>query len=105
MSECTIDLRQGDCLELMKQIPDGSIDMILCDLPYGTTANKWDSCIPFDALWRQYERIIKSNGAICLFSQAPFDKTLAVSNLKLFRYEWIWKKPQGTGHLNAKRCP
>lgn len=105
MSECTIDLRQGDCLELMTDIPDGSIDMILCDLPYGTTANKWDSCIPFDALWMQYKRIIKPNGAICLFSQAPFDKTLACSNMKMFRYEWIWKKSQGTGHLNAKRMP
>ena len=105
MSECTIDLRQGDCLELMKDIPDGSVDLILCDLPYGTTANKWDSCIPFDELWMQYNRIIKPNGAICLFAQAPFDKTLACSNMKMFRYEWIWKKSQGTGHLNAKKMP
>ena len=73
-----IDLRQGDCLELMKDIHDGSIDMILCDLPYGTTArNKWDCIIEFEPLWNQYERIIKESGAICLFAQAPFDKILA----------------------------
>lgn len=101
-----VDLRQGDCLELMRDIPDGSIDMILCDLPYGTTArNKWDCVLPYKELWQQYERIIKPNGPICLFSQLPFDKTLAVSNMKLLRYEWIWKKQQGTGHLNAKRMP
>lgn len=99
-------IKQGDCLELMKGIPDGSIDMILCDLPYGTTArNKWDCIIEFEPLWNQYERIIKENGAICLFAQAPFDKILACSNLKLFRYEWIWVKQQGTGHLNAKKMP
>lgn len=96
----------GDCLELMKDIPDKSIDMILCDLPYGTTArNKWDCVIEYELLWEQYERIIKENGAICLFAQAPFDKTLACSNLTLFRYEWIWVKQQGTGHLNAKKMP
>ena len=96
----------GDCLKLMKDIPDGSIDMILCDLPYGTTArNKWDCIIEFELLWKQYERIIKENGAICLFAQAPFDKILACSNIKLFRYEWIWVKQQGTGHLNAKKMP
>lgn len=99
------DLYLGDCLELMKDIPDGSVDMILCDLPYGTTRNKWDSVISFEALWKQYERIIKDNGAIVLFSQSPFDKALAMSNIKLFRYEWIWEKTQGTGHLNAKRMP
>lgn len=96
----------GDCLELMRDIPDGSVDMILCDLPYGTTArNKWDCVLPYEELWRQYERVIKQSGAICLFSQLPFDKTLAVSNMKMLRYEWIWKKVQGTGHLNAKRMP
>ena len=100
-----IDLKQGDCLELMKDIPDGSIDLILCDLPYGTTKNKWDSVIPFEPLWEQYERTIKDNGAIVLFSQSPFDKALAMSNIKLFRYEWIWQKSKATGHLNAKRCP
>ena len=100
-----IDLRQGDCLELMKDIPDKSIDMILCDLPYGTTRNKWDSVIPLDKLWEQYERIIKENGAIILFSQMPFTAELTHSNLKLFKYEWIWEKDNGTGFLNAKKKP
>lgn len=89
----------------MKRIPDGSVDMILCDLPYGTTRNKWDSVLPFDKLWEQYERIIKDNGAIVLSAQTPFDKVLGASNLKLLRYEWIWEKTQGTGHLNANRMP
>ena len=87
-----IDLKRGDCLELMKDISDKSIDMILCDLPYGTTRNKWDSVIPLDKLWEQYKRIIKDNGAIVLFSQMPFSSELVHSNLKLFRYEWIWQK-------------
>lgn len=101
-----IQLFHGDCLELMKNIPDGSVDLILCDLPYGTTArNKWDCVIDYTLLWKQYERVIKDDGAICLFAQAPFDKTLACSNLPLFRYEWVWKKQQGTGHLNAKKMP
>ena len=101
-----IDLRQGDCLEIMKEIPEKSIDMILCDLPYGTTArNEWDCIIPFTQLWAGYERIIKDNGCIALFGQPPFDKKLACSNLKLFRYEWVWQKTQGTGHLNAKKMP
>lgn len=100
-----IQLYQGDCLELMSDIPDGSIDMILCDLPYGTTQNKWDNKLPLDALWAQYERIIKTNGAIVLFSQMPFAAELVSSNPKLFRYEWIWQKSQGTGFLNANRMP
>lgn len=100
-----IDLRQGDCLELMKSIPDGSVDAIVCDLPYGTTRNKWDSIIDLDLLWQQYERVIKDDGAILLTAQTPFDKVLGVSNLKLLRYEWIWEKTQGTGHLNAKKMP
>ena len=95
----------GDCLEKMKDIEDKSIDMILCDLPYGTTQNKWDSIIPLDKLWEQYNRIIKDNGAILLFGQTPFDKILGCSNLKLLRYEWIWEKEQGTGFLNAKKMP
>lgn len=82
-----IDLRCGDCLEIMKDIPDKSIDMILCDLPYGTTRNKWDSIIDLNELWNWYERIIKDNGAIVLFSQMPFTAELVHSNLKLFRYE------------------
>ncbi len=95
----------GDCLELMKEVGDGSVDMILCDLPYGTTQNKWDSIIPLDKLWEQYTRIIKDNGAIVLTAQTPFDKVLGTSNLKMLKYEWIWDKTQGTGHLNAKRYP
>ncbi len=94
-----------DCLIGMNRIPDKSIDMILCDLPYGTTKNKWDSIIPLDELWKQYERIIKDNGAIVLTAQTPFDKVLGVSNLKLLRYEWIWEKTTATGHLNAKKMP
>ena len=100
-----IDLRCGDCLELMKDIPDKSIDMILCDLPYGTTKNKWDSVIDLNELWTGYERIIKDNGAIVLFSQMPFTAELTHSNLKLFQYEWIWEKDNGTGFLNAKKMP
>ena len=95
----------GDCLELMRDIPDGSIDMILCDLPYGTTKNKWDSVIPFEPLWEQYNRIIKDNGAIVLFSQMPFTVDLVASNYKDFRYEWIWEKLSASGHLNANRMP
>ena len=95
----------GDCLEVMPQFPDKSIDMILCDLPYGTTQNKWDSVIPLNQLWMQYERIIKDNGVIVLTAQTPFDKVLGYSNLNLLKYEWIWEKPQGTGHLNAKKMP
>lgn len=95
----------GDCLEEMKNIKDKSIDMVLCDLPYGTTRNKWDSIIPLDELWEQYNRIIKDNGAIVLTAQTPFDKVLGCSNLKMLRYEWIWQKTQGTGHLNAKKMP
>lgn len=97
---------QIDCLEGMKLIPDKSIDMILCDLPYGITArNTWDSAIPFEPLWEQYERIIKDNGAIVLTASQPFTSELVMSNPKLFRYEWIWKKNNATGHLNAKRMP
>ena len=98
-------IERGDCLELMKDIPDKSIDMILCDLPYGTTKNKWDSVIPFEPLWEQYNRIIKDNGAIVLFSQMPFTVDLVASNYKDFRYEWIWEKLSASGHLNANRMP
>ena len=100
-----VQLYKGDCLEIMKDIPDKSIDMILCDLPYGTTRNKWDSVLSLDELWEQYERIIKDNGAIVLFAQTPFDKVLGCSNLKMLRYEWIWEKTSATGHLNAKKMP
>jgi site-specific DNA-methyltransferase (adenine-specific) len=100
-----IDLRLGDCLEVMKSIPDKSIDAIICDLPYGTTACKWDSVIPFEPLWEQYKRIIKDNGAIVLTAQTPFDKVLGASNLPMLRYEWIWEKEQGTGGMNANKMP
>ena len=100
-----IDLKQGDCLELMKGIPDGSIDMILCDLPYGTTKNKWDSVIPFEPLWEQYNRVIKDNGAIVLFGSQPFTTELNHSNLKMFRYEWIWIKNNSTGFQLANKRP
>lgn len=101
----SMDLKQGDCLELMKDIPSKSIDLILCDLPYGTTRNKWDSVLDLDSLWEQYNRIIKDHGAILLFAQTPFDKVLGVSNLKHLRYEIIWQKTAPTGFLNAKKMP
>lgn len=94
-----------DCLDGMKLIDDKSIDMILCDLPYGTTNCSWDIVIPFDDLWKEYERIIKENGAIVLFGSQPFTSLLVTSNLKLFKYEWIYEKTQPSGHLNAKRMP
>lgn len=100
-----IDLRQGDCLELMKEIPDKSVDMILCDLPYGTTACKWDNIIPFEPLWEQYKRIIKDNGAIVLFGSEPFASKLRLSNLKNYKYDWVWDKVVGKGHLVAKYRP
>ena len=98
-------LLQGDCLELMKQVPDKSIDLILCDLPYGTTQNKWDTVIPFDKLWTQYNRIIKDNGAILLFAQGKFYVNLVSSNMKMFRYDLVWDKELVSGFLNAKRMP
>ena len=100
-----IELWQGDCLELMKQIPDGSIDMILCDLPYGTTKNKWDNVIPFDSLWAQYERVIKDNGAIVLFCDGLFTANLIQSNVKMWRYNLIWDKQRGCDFLNANVKP
>jgi len=103
MSEIT--LMQGDCLELMKDIPDGSIDMILCDLPYGVTRNEWDVPIPFEPLWQHYERITKENAAIILFSQMPFTVSLAQSNAALFRYEWVYKKRNPVGFLNSHKMP
>ena len=101
MSEGKKEILLGDCLELMKNIPNGSIDMILCDLPYGTTACKWDTIIPFDKLWGQYERIIKPNGAIVLTSSQPFTSALVMSNPKLFKYEMIWEKPNPSNPLLA----
>lgn len=94
---------RGDCLELMRDLPDASVDMILCDLPYGTTRNKWDSVIPLDALWSQYKRVCR--GAIVLTAQAPFDKVLGASNVGMLKYEWIWQKSKPTGHLSSKFQP
>lgn len=94
-----------DCLEGMKRIPDKSIDMILCDLPYGTTACNWDKIIPFEPLWEQYNRIIKENGAIVLFGSEPFSTLLRYSNLKMFKYDWIWVKNNAVGFVNAKLKP
>lgn len=99
-----IDLRHGDCLELMKDIPDKSIDMILCDLPYGTTACKWDNIIPFELLWKQYKRIIKDNSAIVLFGNEPFTSKLICSNIKWFKYRLDWNKhiPSGLGYAKYR---
>ena len=100
-----VNLLHGDCLEIMKDIPNGSVDMILCDLPYGTTRNKWDSIIPLNKLWKEYKRIIKNNGAIVLFSAEPFTTHLIASNIQWFRYDLIWIKNQGSDFLNANRKP
>ena len=100
-----VQLFQGDCMELLEGVPDKHVDLILCDLPYGTTKNKWDTPIPLEKLWEQYERVIKDAGAIVLTAQTPFDKVLGASNLNLLRYEWIWEKTSATGHLNAKKMP
>ena len=98
-------LFHGDCLELMKEIPDGSVDLILCDLPYGTTACKWDTVIPFEPLWEQYRRIAKPNAAIVLTASQPFTTALIWSNMRHFKYCWVWKKPQGVDPFMAKRRP
>lgn len=100
-----IDLRCGDCLEVMKQIPDKSVDMILCDLPYGSTDCKWDTVIPFDKLWEQYNRIIKDNGVIVLFGTEPFASHLRMSNLKMYKYDWVWNKGTHSNPLLAKKQP
>jgi hypothetical protein len=96
-------LQNGDCLELMKGIPDSSVDMILCDLPYGTTACKWDTVLPFELLWAHYKRIIKPAGAVVLFGSEPFSSLLRVSNLKQYRYDWTWDKvtAEGTSSLRS----
>lgn len=92
-------------MDLLPLVPDGSVDMVLCDLPYGTTQNKWDSVIPFDGLWAEYRRILNRGGVIVLSAQTPFDKVLGCSNLAWLKYEWIWEKESGTGFLNAKKAP
>jgi site-specific DNA-methyltransferase (adenine-specific) len=96
-------IHQGDCLEIMKHIPDKSVDMILCDLPYGITACKWDTIIPFEPLWEQYKRMIKDNGTIVLTASQPFTSKLVMSNLKMFKYEWIWEKEKPTNFFQLKR--
>ena len=103
--ENNYELWQGDCLELMSNISDKSVDMIFTDLPYNTTQNSWDCMINLDELWKQYKRIIKQNGCIALWAQAPFSHVLALSNLSQYRYEWIIEKTKATGHLNAKKMP
>lgn len=96
---------QGNCLQVMQDIESKSINMILCDLPYGTTACKWDTIIPFEPLWEQYKRVIKDNGAIVLTASQPFTSALVMSNVKWFKYEWIWVKSRVTGFANAKKQP
>ena len=100
-----IKLYKGDCLEIMKEIPDKSVDMILCDLPYGTTACKWDVIIPLDKLWEQYNRIIKKDRAIVLFGSEPFSSMLRMSNIKNYKYDWIWNKKLAGNGILAKRQP
>jgi len=100
-----IDLRLGDCLEVMKTIEDNSIDAIICDLPYGTTANKWDSVIDFDLMWPQLNRVIKPNGAIVLFGSEPFSSALRMSNIKNYKYDWVWDKKMVTGFALCKKQP
>lgn len=98
-------LHHGDCLEVMAQLPDASVDMILCDLPYGTTACKWDTVIPFEPLWAQYRRVAKRNAAIVLTASQPFTTALIASNMREFKYEWIWYKNSPSGFANAHRQP
>ena len=100
-----MQLMKGDCLELMKRIPDGSVDMVLCDLPYGTTACAWDSIIPFEAMWGEYRRIISSCGAIVLTASQPFSSALTMSGSDLFKYSLVWEKSRATGHVHAKNKP
>ena len=100
-----VSLYNGDCLELIKDVPSGSIDLILTDPPYGTTNCKWDIIIPFEPMWQQIKRIIKPNGAVCLFGSEPFSSALRMSNIKDFKYDWYWQKTTPTGFLNAKKQP
>lgn len=100
-----VQLYQGDCLELMKNIPDGSVDLVLCDLPYGTTGSKWDSVIPSDKLWTEYRRIVSDNGVICLFGTEPFATCMRHDALDLYKYDWIWRKTTVTGFAHARNMP
>jgi len=100
-----MNLILGDCITKMQSIESGTVDMICCDMPYGTTQCSWDSVINLQLLWSEYKRVTKPNAAIVLFAQTPFDKVLGASNIEMLRYEWIWEKPAATGFLNAKRMP
>lgn len=95
----------GDCLERMRELPDASVDMVLCDLPYGTTQNKWDAVIPFEPLWAQYWRVAKPGAAVVLTAAQPFTSALVMSQVGRFRYDWVWEKPKASGFLNARRRP
>ena len=101
----SVHLYPGDCLEVMKTLPDGSVDMILCDLPYGTTQNSWDAVIPFSTLWPEYIRVTKQSAPIVLTAAQPFSSSVVMSNREMFKYEWIWKKTKKTGFLNARKQP
>ena len=98
-------LYHGDCLEVMKHLPEGSIDLVLTDPPYGTTACKWDTVIPFEDMWERVHRVSKNNGAVVLFGSEPFSSALRMSNVANYKYDWVWVKPKGTGHLNSRRQP
>lgn len=98
-------LHLGDCLDVMPILEAGSVDMVLADLPYGTTACKWDSVIPFEPLWREYRRVCKPTAAIVLTASQPFTSALVMSNPTMFRYDWVWRKARGRGHLNARKQP
>lgn len=104
MSE-PFELFKGDCLEVMNGIESGSVDLVLCDLPFGTTAHKWDSIIPYDKLWEHYHRIVKNDGVVVLFATQPFTSTLICSNLEEWRYNWIWEKESANGFLNSAYAP
>lgn len=105
MDNQTVKLLQGDCLELMKTIPDGSVDLVLTDPPYGTTQNKWDSIIDLEMMWKEVWRVLKPNGACVLFGGEPFSSALRMSDLRNYKYDWVWEKSKPTGHLNAKKQP
>ena len=98
-------LLRGDCLEVLDYVPSGSVDLVLCDPPYGTTACKWDAVVPFEAMWPQLRRVAKKNAAVVMTAAQPFTSALVMSNLKEFKYEWVWSKVRVTGHLNAKKQP
>lgn len=100
-----MNLIHGDCLDKLRDIPTGSVDMVLADLPYGTTACKWDNVIPFEPLWKELHRVCKPSAAMCMFGSEPFSSHMRMSNIKNFKYDWVWVKENGTGFLNAKKQP